>query len=62
MDNFPTAGIYILETTMPPGTTHPTPSYSSSLKKKEKKKKGEKCFCGQELRLNPQVIYKDQIK
>lgn len=60
MDNFPTAGIYILETTMPPSTTHPTPSYSSSLKKE--KKKGEKCFCGQELRLNPQVIYKDQIK
>lgn len=43
MDNFPTAGIYILETTMPPGTTHPTPSYSSSLKK-EKKKKGGKMF------------------
>lgn len=57
MDNFPTSGIYILETTMSPGTTHPTPSYSSSFKKK-----GEKCFCGQELRLNPQVIYKDQIK
>lgn len=57
MDNFPTSGIYTLETTIPPGTTHPNPSYSSSFKKK-----GENCFCGQELRLNPQVIYKDQIK
>lgn len=44
MDNFPTAGIYILETTMPPGTTHPTPSYSSSLKKEKKKKKRGKMF------------------